>query len=280
MYLQHARGTLDLSQPQVMGILNVTPDSFSDGGQFFDGGRALAHALQMVADGAAIIDIGGESTRPGANPVEEAEERRRVLPVVEQLAARSPVLISVDTSRPALMRAAVAAGAGLINDVRGLRAPGAVQAVAESGAAACLMHMQGDPATMQQAPDYQDVLTEVRGMLRERIEACERAGVARERLCIDPGIGFGKGIAHNLTLLRRLRELEPLGCPIVVGVSRKSMLQALTGRPLAQRLAGSLALATAAVLHGARIVRAHDVAPTVDALRVAAAMLDQPRGAA
>ena len=280
MYLQHARGTLDLSQPQVMGILNVTPDSFSDGGQFFDGGRALAHALQMVADGAAIIDIGGESTRPGASPVDEAEERRRVLPVIEQLAVRSPVLISVDTSRPALMRAAVAAGAGLINDVRGLRAPGAVQAVAESGAAACLMHMQGDPATMQQAPDYQDVLTEVRGMLRERIEACERAGVARERLCIDPGIGFGKGIAHNLTLLRRLRELEPLGCPIVVGVSRKSMLQALTGRPLAQRLAGSLALATAAVLHGARIVRAHDVAPTVDALRVAAAMLDQPRGAA
>ena len=280
MYLQHARGTLDLSQPQVMGILNVTPDSFSDGGQFFDGGRALEHALQMVADGAAIIDIGGESTRPGASPVDEAEERRRVLPVIEQLAARSPVLISIDTSRPALMRAAVAAGAGLINDVRGLRAPGAVQAVAESGAAACLMHMQGEPATMQQAPQYEDVFTEVRGMLRERIEACERAGVARERLCIDPGIGFGKGIAHNLTLLRRLRELEPLGCPIVVGVSRKSMLQALTGRPLAQRLAGSLALATAAVLHGARIVRAHDVAPTVDALRVASAMLDQPRGAA
>jgi dihydropteroate synthase len=280
MQLKHARGTLDLSQPQVMGILNVTPDSFSDGGQFFDGGRALAHALQMVADGAAIIDIGGESTRPGAIPVDEAEERRRVLPVIEQLAARSPVLISVDTSRPLLMREAVAAGAGLINDVRGLRAPGAVQAVAESGAAACLMHMQGEPATMQQAPHYEDVMTEVRGMLRERIEACERAGVARERLCIDPGIGFGKGIAHNLTLLRRLRELEPLGCPIAVGVSRKSMLQALTGRPLAQRLAGSLALATAAVLHGARIVRAHDVAPTVDALRVAAAMLDQPRGAA
>jgi dihydropteroate synthase len=280
MYLQHARGTLDLSQPQVMGILNVTPDSFSDGGQFFDSGRALEHALQMVADGAAIIDIGGESTRPGASLVEEAEERRRVLPVIEQLAARSTVLISVDTSRPALMRAAVAAGAGLINDVRGLRAPGAVQAVAESGAAACLMHMQGEPATMQQAPHYDDVLTEVRGMLRERIEACERAGVARERLCVDPGIGFGKGIAHNLTLLRRLRELEPLGCPIVVGASRKSMLEALTGRPLAQRLAGSLALATAAVLHGARIVRAHDVAPTVDALRVAAAMLDQSRGAA
>ncbi len=280
MHLKHARGTLDLSQPQVMGILNVTPDSFSDGGKFFDGGRALAHALQMVDDGAAIIDIGGESTRPGASVVDEAEERRRVLPVIEQLAARSPVLISVDTSRPALMRAAVAAGAGLINDVRGLRAPGAVQAVAESGAAVCLMHMQGEPATMQQAPHYEDVLTEVRGMLRERIESCERAGMLRERLCIDPGIGFGKGIAHNLTLLRRLREFEPLGCPIAVGVSRKSMLQALTGRPLAQRLAGSLALATAAVLHGARIVRAHDVAPTVDALRVAAAMLDQPRGAA
>jgi dihydropteroate synthase len=280
MYLQHARGTLDLSQPQVMGILNVTPDSFSDGGQFVDSGRALEHALQMVADGAAIIDIGGESTRPGATLVDEAEERRRVLPVVEQLAARSPVLISVDTSRPALMRAAVAAGAGLINDVRGLRAPGAVQAVAESGAAACVMHMQGEPATMQQAPQYEDVLSEVRGMLGERIDACLHAGMARERLCIDPGIGFGKGIAHNLTLLRRLRELEPLGCPIAVGVSRKSMLQALTGRPLAQRLAGSLALATAAVLHGARIVRAHDVAPTVDALRVASAMLDQPRGAA
>ncbi|HEX9140147.1 MAG TPA: dihydropteroate synthase [Steroidobacteraceae bacterium] len=280
MHLLHARGTLDLSQPQVMGILNVTPDSFSDGGQFFDPARALEHALQMVADGAAIIDVGGESTRPGASLVDEAEERRRVLPVVEQLAARSPVLISVDTSRPALMRAAVAAGAGLINDVRGLRAPGAVQAVAESGAAACLMHMQGEPATMQQAPHYEDVLTEVRGMLRERLETCERAGMARERLCVDPGIGFGKGIAHNLALLRRLRELEPLGCPIAVGVSRKSMLQSLTGRPLAQRLAGSLALATAAVLRGARIVRAHDVAPTVDALRVAAAMLDQPRGAA
>jgi dihydropteroate synthase len=280
MYLKHARGILDLSQPQVMGVLNVTPDSFSDGGQFLDAGRALEHALQMVADGAAIIDIGGESTRPGATPVDAAEERRRVLPVVEKLAASSAVLISVDTSRPALMRAAVAAGAGLINDVRGLRAPGAVQAVAESGAAACVMHMQGEPATMQQTPHYEDVLAEVRGMLRERIEACEKGGMALERLCIDPGIGFGKGIAHNLTLLRRLRELQPLGCPILVGVSRKSTLQALTGRPLAQRLAGSLALATAAVLHGARIVRAHDVAPTVDALRVASAMLDQPLGAA
>jgi len=269
MQLRHARGTLDLAQPVVMGVLNVTPDSFSDGGNFLDPARALEQGLRMVEEGAQIIDVGGESTRPGAAAVDSAEELRRVIPVIRALAARSSILISADTSDPTVMERAIGAGAGLINDVRALRRPGAISAVARSGAAACLMHMRGEPASMQQAPVYKNVVAEVRAVLQERMAACVEQGVGSERLCIDPGFGFGKTAAHNLELLRHLGEFPDLGVPLVAGLSRKSMLAGLTGRGPAERLAGSVALATIAVLNGALIVRAHDVAATVDAVRVA-----------
>jgi dihydropteroate synthase len=272
MELRCADRVLDLSRPVVMGVLNVTPDSFSDGGRFLDPDLALAQAKRLAADGAAIIDIGGESTRPNAAAVSAAEELRRVLPVIERVATELDVIVSVDTSSPEVMQAAVAAGATLINDVRALRRPQALAAAAESGAAICLMHMQGEPASMQQNPHYDDVVGEVAAFLAERIQACERAGIARARLCLDPGFGFGKSSAHNLELLRRLDELHKFERPLVVGLSRKSILRALTGRPTAERLAGSVALATIAALHGADIVRAHDVAPTVDALAVAGAL--------
>lgn len=272
LQLRHARGTLSLSEPVVMGVLNVTPDSFADGGRFIDPARARERAQCMVDEGARIIDIGGESTRPGAVPVPAAEELRRVLPVVGALAKRSDVLISVDTSRPEVIEAAVGAGAAMINDVRALQLPGAMAALARSGAAACLMHMRGDPATMQQSVHYTDVCAEVRAMLAARLAACEAQGIAAVRLCIDPGFGFGKLAAHNLALLRNLAVLLDLDRPVLVGLSRKSLLQALTGRASDQRLAGSIALATAAVLNGAAIVRAHDVAATVDAVKVAAAI--------
>jgi dihydropteroate synthase len=272
MQLQHARGTLALDTPVVMGVLNVTPDSFSDGGRWLEPAAAIAHGLQMAAEGATFIDVGGESTRPGAALVDEDEELRRVLPVVAGLASHEGLLVSVDTSSPRVMREAVAAGAVLINDVRGLARPGALAAVAATGAAACLMHMQGTPATMQQAPRYGDVVAEVGQWLAARVEACTRAGIARARLCLDPGFGFGKTVEHNLELLRRLPELGQAGLPILAGLSRKSMLQALTGRGPADRIAGSVALATVAVLHGARIIRAHDVAATLDAIRVATAV--------
>ena len=258
-----------------MGVLNRTRDSFSDGGRFLELPQAIDHALTMVSEGAALIDIGGESTRPGAEPVSLDEELERVLPLLEALRARTPVPISVDTSRPEVIRAAVAAGAAMINDVRALQRPGALEAAAATGAALCLMHMQGEPATMQADPHYQDVVGEVRSMLAGRLRACEAAGIAAERICVDPGFGFGKLISHNLALLRQLEQLAGLGRPLLVGLSRKSMLQKLTGRALGERLAGSLALAMVAVLHGARIVRAHDVAPTVDVLRVAAAVMSQ-----
>jgi dihydropteroate synthase len=263
---------LDLSTPRVMGVLNVTPDSFSDGGRFADVDAAVAHALRMVEEGATLIDVGGESTRPGAQAVDADEEIRRVAPVIEALAARTNVLLSVDTSKPSVMTAAVRAGATLINDVRALREPGALDAAAASGAAVCLMHMQGEPRTMQFDPRYGDVVAEVRDFLRERAERCVAAGIARDRLVIDPGIGFGKRLEHNLALLAGLPALVELGWPVLVGVSRKSMFGALLGRAVDERVAGGVAMATAAVLSGASIVRTHDVAAAVDAVKVAVAL--------
>ncbi|MCC7462876.1 MAG: dihydropteroate synthase [Gammaproteobacteria bacterium] len=263
---------LDLAQPRVMGVLNVTPDSFSDGGRHADTAAAVARGLELIAEGAAIIDVGGESTRPGAAPVPVEEELRRVIPVIRGLAAQGRVLLSIDTSQPEVMRRAVDAGARLINDVRALQLPGALAAAAASGAGVCLMHMQGEPRTMQQRPEYLDVVNEVKAMLAARVQACSVAGIAAERLCLDPGIGFGKRLPHNLELLRRLPELGVAGRPLLIGLSRKSLLRDLTGRAVAERLAGSVALAAIAVMRGAHIVRAHDVAATYDAVRVAAAV--------
>jgi dihydropteroate synthase len=271
MFLQCGRRRLALKHPVVMGVVNVTPDSFSDGGMLGDTDAAVRHALQLVEEGAAIIDVGGESTRPGAAAVSPQSELERVIPVLQALRARTDVVLSVDTSKPEVMRAAVAAGADLINDVRGLRGAGAIEAAAETGAAVCLMHMQGEPQTMQGSPRYDDVVTEVHDFLRDRAQACEAAGIARERIAIDPGFGFGKTVEHNLALLRGLPRLTALSFPVLVGLSRKSMLQSITGRPVGSRLAGSLALATLAVANGASIVRAHDVSATVDALRVVSA---------
>lgn len=263
---------LDLGAPVVMGILNVTADSFSDGGRFENAANALDHARLMIGQGAAIIDVGGESTRPGARPVTLAEELDRVIPVIESLRRESSVFISVDTSKPELMRAAVAAGADIINDVRALTQPGALAAAAESRAGLCLMHMRGEPRTMQDAPRYADVVGEVSAFLAARAAACESAGVAANRIVIDPGFGFGKNASHNLQLLRELPRLAALGFPILAGLSRKSLLAQLTQRAVEDRMAGSVALAAIAVLNGARIVRAHDVGATVDAVRVAAAV--------
>ncbi len=263
---------LDLTEPIVMGVLNVTPDSFSDGGRHASTEAAIAHGLQMAEEGAAIIDVGGESTRPGAATVDLAEELRRVLPVVEALAGRRDTVVSVDTSKPEVMRAAVAAGAGLVNDVRALEAPGALQAVAESGAAVCLMHMRGEPRTMQDDPQYSNVVAEVRDYLAARVLACRHAGIGHDRLCVDPGIGFGKRAEHNLALLASLDRLADSQIPVLVGVSRKSLIGMITGRPSGERLAGSIAFAALAVMRGAAIVRAHDVAPTVDALKIASAL--------
>jgi dihydropteroate synthase len=252
-------------------VLNVTPDSFSDGGRFLAPAAACEQALRMIDAGAAIIDIGGESTRPGAEPVPLAEELRRVMPVIERLGGSSAV-ISIDTSKPEVMRAAAEAGAGLINDVRALKEAGALEAVLESGCAVCLMHMQGEPRTMQVAPHYADVVKEVKAFLSARAHTCEAAGVARERIVIDPGFGFGKTQAHNLELLRRLDELTGAPWPLAVGLSRKSLLGSILGRRDGDRLAGSVALAVMAVLRDARIIRAHDVAATVDALQAVAAV--------
>lgn len=265
--------TLDLSRPCVMGIINVTPDSFSDGGDCFDLGRALARAECMVDEGAAILDVGGESTRPGAAPVSVQEELDRVLPVIAALHRRVRVPISVDTSKADVMRAAVDAGAGMINDVRALRSGGALQAAVAAQVPVCLMHMQGDPGTMQANPRYDDVVAEVRDFLRRRLAVCVAAGLSPERVLLDPGFGFGKTLADNLALLARLDAIGSLGPPVMVGVSRKSMIGALTGKPVADRLAGSVAAAVLAVERGARLVRVHDVGATVDALRVAWALV-------
>lgn len=252
----------------VMGILNVTPDSFSDGGNFASLEFALSHAEQMVEQGVDIIDIGGESTRPGSPAVPLDEELRRVMPVLYALRDIGKPL-SVDTYKPEVMREAIIAGADLINDINGFRAPGAIDAVKDSDCGLCIMHMQRDPQTMQQEPRYGDVLREVIDFLRERVEALAAAGIERERICVDPGFGFGKTLEHNLALMRGIGQMRAeLGLPVLAGVSRKSMIGALTGKPVAERMAGSLAGALAAVAHGARIVRVHDVAETVDALKV------------
>lgn len=266
--------TLNLSHPVVMGVLNRTPDSFSDGGEFTDFELARQHAQQMARDGAAIIDVGGESTRPGAQAVSAAQELQRVVPLVERLAAELDVPISIDTSKPQVMRAAVAAGASMINDVYALRQPGALDAARDCGAAVCLMHMQGEPRSMQEAPYYRDVVAEVGGFLRERVDACVQAGIKRERLLIDPGFGFGKTLDHNLELLRRLGTLCEQGLPLMAGLSRKSSIgELLGGVPAGERLYGSIAAAVVATMNGAKIIRAHDVKPTVEALRIASAVL-------
>ncbi len=263
---------LDLSRPQVMGVLNVTPDSFSDGGDFFSPEKAVARALEMEAQGAAIIDIGGESTRPGAEAVSVGDELERVVPVIEALQLRLSVPISIDTQKPEVMRAAVAAGAGLINDVNALRAGGAVEAAAECAVPVCLMHMRGDPRTMQADPRYDDVVTEVRDFLLERAAVCERAGVPASRIMLDPGFGFGKTVEQNLALLAGLERFSDTPYPVLVGLSRKSMIGRLLGLDLSERLPASLALAVMAVERGARLVRAHDVAATWQALRMCIAV--------
>ncbi len=265
---------LDLSVPRVMGVLNVTPDSFSDGGRFARLPLALERAREMVAEGAAIIDVGGESTRPGALPVGVEEELRRVLPVVEALAAELPVPISVDTGTPKVIREAVAVGAGLVNDVRALRVPGALEAAAAAGVPVCLMHMQGEPGTMQASPRYDDVVGEVVRFLEERVAACEAQGIPRSRILLDPGFGFGKTLEHNLRLLHRLDRVAAVGLPVLVGMSRKSMFGALLDAPVHRRLYGGLAAAVVAVMRGARVVRTHDVRATVEALAVVSAVMD------
>ena len=258
------------TRPLVCGVLNVTPDSFSDVGRFLDPGRAVAHGLELARQGADLIDIGGESTRPGAQPPTLDEELNRVVPVVQSLAQLTDVPLSVDTSRPEVMREAVRVGASMINDVRALRMPGALDAAAELGVPVCLMHMQGEPGTMQRSPRYDDVVSEVRRFLADRMRTAELAGVNQELILVDPGFGFGKTLAHNVTLLAELRQFTGLGARIMVGLSRKSMIGAITGRPVELRLAGSIAAAIIAVQRGANVVRVHDVAATRDALAVLA----------
>ncbi|MCE9686384.1 dihydropteroate synthase [Shewanella sp. AS16] len=263
-----ANKRLSLASPLVMGIVNVTPDSFSDGGNYAAFDAACRHVDLLVSQGAAFIDIGGESTRPGAAEVTLAEELERVIPLVEYVAMHHPVWISVDTSKPEVMAAAVAAGAHMINDVRALQQPGALAMAASLGVPVCLMHMQGQPDSMQQAPEYLDVVTEVKAFLTERVQACLDAGIRRSQLVIDPGFGFGKSLAHNYELLARLGEFALLGLPLLVGLSRKSMLGNLLHRPTKERLAGSLAGAMLAAQQGAHIIRVHDVAETLDVLKV------------
>lgn len=260
---------LDLTHPKVMGILNVTPDSFSDGGDFISPESAISHADQMLQDGATIIDIGGESTRPGAEAVSEQEEMDRVIPVIETIKKRLPVIVSIDTNKPSVMREAVAAGAGLINDVMALQAPGAVETAQLLNVPVCLMHMQGEPRTMQQNPEYVDVVTDVMGFFQQRVDECVAAGIPKEHLLLDPGFGFGKTLEHNLALLKRLGEFKSTGLPLLVGISRKSMIGAVLGNaPVEDRLYGSLAAAVLALEQGAAIVRVHDVKPTADALKI------------
>ena len=247
-----------------MGVVNITPDSFSDGGQFFDTPTAIAHARRLAEEGADIIDIGGESTRPGSAPVSEDEEKRRVLPVLEKI---GDLCVSVDTRRPGVMKAALGAGASMINDVQALQAPGAIDAVRNQNCAVCLMHMKGEPATMQQEPHYDDVVAEVKGFLKERVAAAQAAGIARERILVDPGFGFGKTATHNLVVLKNLKQLD-LGVPVLAGLSRKSTLGKITGRPADERLAASLAVALLALQGGAKILRVHDVKETKDVVAV------------
>ena len=255
---------LSLERPLIMGVVNITPDSFSDGGRFFSAKLAIAHARKLAKEGADIVDLGGESTRPGAAPVSEKDELARVLPVLKEIA---DLCVSVDTRRPAVMSAVLEAGASMINDVDALSAPGALQAVANSACGVCLMHKKGEPATMQQDPHYDDVVGEVKAFLNERVKAAQAAGVAAERITVDPGFGFGKTVEHNLEVLRRLNEFSSLG-PVLAGLSRKSTLAKLTGRPVDERLAGSLAMAMLALQGGATILRVHDVKETRDVISV------------
>ncbi|WP_434456479.1 dihydropteroate synthase [Stutzerimonas urumqiensis] len=263
---------LDLSHPHVMGILNVTPDSFSDGGRYQGVEAALRHAEAMVRAGASLIDVGGESTRPGASPVGTSEELERVVPVVEAIARELDVIVSVDTSSAEVMREAARVGAGFINDVRSLSRSGAMQAAKDTGLPVCMMHMVGEPTTMQLNPRYEDVTQAVKTFLMERVEACARAGLPAERIVVDPGFGFAKTLGHNLTLFNRLEDLASLGHPLLVGVSRKSMIGQVLDRTVGGRLYGSLALAGLAIAKGANIVRVHDVAETVDVVRMIAAV--------
>jgi dihydropteroate synthase len=271
--LQQAHAT---GRTLVMGVVNVTPDSFSDGGEFLAPDRAVRHALALVAEGADLLDVGGESTRPGAEPVDEAEELRRVLPVIEGIVAATDVPVSIDTAKPDVMRRAVAAGASMINDVNGLRAPGAIEAVAKLGVPVCIMHMLGEPRTMQKSPRYDSVVDDIRDFLRERVLACREAGIDERCVVLDPGFGFGKTLEHNLELLARLDELVALGHPVLAGMSRKTMLGKITGRERpADRVAASVAAHLLAAQKGAAIVRVHDVAETVDALKVQSAVRDR-----
>lgn len=280
MILRCGRYALRPDRPLLMGVLNVTPDSFSDGGRFHVRESAVAHARRLAAEGADLLDIGGESSRPGAAPVGEDEELGRILPVLEAL-QDLPIPLSVDTRRPRVMREALAAGASMINDIEALEAPGALEALAPSSCGVCLMHKKGDPATMQRDPTYADVIAEVKAYLAARIAAAEASGIARERIVADPGFGFGKTAAHNLELLRRLAEFADLGVPIASGWSRKSTLGAITGRPANERLAASLAAALLSAQAGATILRVHDVRETRDALAVWQAMRDgEMRGTA
>ncbi len=267
--------TLDLSECVVMGILNITPDSFSDGGDFFCPEQALIQARAMVKAGAAIIDIGGESTRPGAEQVSTSEEIRRVVPIIEALHGQLSVPISIDTCKPEVMRAALLAGAGMVNDIKAMQVPGALELLADFNVSICLMHMQGEPRTMQMAPDYRDVVTEVKQFLLERVEACVRAGITRDRLIIDPGFGFGKELDHNLSLMHHFTEFSQQGLPVLTGVSRKSMIGKVLNREVEQRLSGSLALAALAAWQGSRIIRAHDVKETVDVVNMVNAVRRQ-----
>lgn len=260
--------SLDLTVTRVMGVVNVTPDSFSDGGRFINADAALVQARRLISAGASILDVGGESTRPGAAPVSVQQELDRVVPVIEALAQETQVVLSVDTSTPDVMREAARAGAHLINDVRALSREGALQAAMDTGLAVCLMHMQGQPGTMQMSPEYDDVVSEVERYLNERIAACEVAGLQRQQLLVDPGFGFGKTLGHNLSLLKHLDRFKRWGCPVLVGMSRKSMIGDVLGKPVDQRLYGSLAAAVAAAMNGASIVRVHDVAETADAIAV------------
>ncbi|OUM08781.1 dihydropteroate synthase [Pseudomonas syringae] len=263
---------LDLARTHVMGILNATPDSFSDGGRYSQLDAALRHAEAMMLAGATLIDVGGESTRPGARPVSPAEEVERVAPVVEIIARELDVIISVDTSTPEVMQEAARLGAGLINDVRSLRRPGALEAAAGTGLPVCLMHMLGEPGTMQDDPHYQDLVGEVSAFLLERMNQCVAAGIHRHQIILDPGFGFAKTLQHNLSLFRHMESLHALGQPLLVGVSRKSMIGAVLGRPVDQRLSGGLALAALAITKGAKILRVHDVAETADVVRMIAAV--------
>lgn len=264
---------LDLNHPRVMGILNVTPDSFSDGGRHNSLNDALLHAHALISAGATMIDVGGESTRPGAAEVSEEEEIERVVPVVEALAQRFEIFISVDTSKAGVIRESAKAGAHLINDVRSLQEPGALQAAAESGLPVCLMHMQGEPRTMQQAPHYDDLMADVNAFFQQHIDRCIAAGITKQKLLLDPGFGFGKNLAHNYQLLARLAEFHHFGLPLLVGMSRKSMIGQLLNVPPEQRVIGSVACAVIAAMQGAQIVRVHDVKETVEAMRVVEATL-------